>query len=350
MFHCLYIPYSFSRGCCIFIVSAPVFGHDSEQKMSPSSKSIEVIEPKVTVCVITFNQSSYIEKCLQSLVMQKTDFPFEIIVADDCSTDGTREIIEKFAEQYPDLIRTIFQPINTGGSRNNLEVHAAARGDYVAHLDGDDYALPGKLQAQVEVLENDQNCTVVWHLVDYFNDYQEYCEGTTADFSFFRNGKIELKDALRLGFIGVYSSIMYRRSARTILSPDRIALDLYLTWDLMSKGHGYMVSSVYGRYRVASSGSISVTSKARVNKLAIEHANEFASNRPNNKADLLVWAICRAIVEMKNFRFATFDFFVFAWSIRGWISPIEVFQNLSRMRRTQVQWTVQRRRNKNTEA
>lgn len=301
--------------------------------------------PKVSVCVITFNQSSYIKKCLQSLVTQQTNFPFEIIIADDCSTDGTREIVEDFVENYPDLIRALFQPINTGGSRNNLEVHNSARGEYVAHLDGDDYALPGKLQAQVDILDREKNCSAVWHLVDYFDDHNRYCAGTTADLSSFRDGKVELCDALRLGFIGVYSSVMYRRSVRTIISPERRILDLHLTWDLLSKGHGHVINTVYGCYRVASSGSITATSRSRVSKLAIEHAGEFFRTHPENREDLLVWALCFAIVEIKNFRSSAFDFLKFAYSVRTFVSPTLIFLNLSRMRSIQVKWKQKRCQN-----
>jgi len=110
--------------------------------------------PKVSVCVITYNQEKYIRQCLQSIVDQETDFDFEVIVGEDCSTDGTRAIVQEFSEKFPNIVKPIYQKKNIdGGGYNFLTVHRAARGEYVAHIDGDDFALPGKLQAQANILE-----------------------------------------------------------------------------------------------------------------------------------------------------------------------------------------------------
>jgi glycosyltransferase involved in cell wall biosynthesis len=300
------------------------------------------VRPKVSVCVITYNQERYIRECLQSLVTQQTNFPFEVIVGDDCSTDGTRAIVQEFVELYPAIVRPVFQPTNTGGSRNNLEVHAAARGEYVAHVDGDDYALPGKLQAQADILDRDPRCNAVWHPVDFFDDAGAFCSGNTADLSSFTDGRVEFADAIRLGFVGVYSAIMYRRSARTLVDPGRRILDLYLTWDTLSSGHGHMLAPVYGRYRVASSGSLTQASQLRVRRLAIEHAIEFLARCPAHKRDFLIWALSCAVVDAKSRRRSALEFLSLAWRARAWIAPGEVFTNLRRMRRTQVQWRRQR--------
>ena len=147
-------------------------------------------KPKVSVCIITYNQEKYIRQCLQSIIDQETNFDFEVIVGDDCSTDGTRTIVQEFVERYPSIIKTIVQEKNTGGSKNNLDVHAAAIGKYVAHVDGDDYTLPGKLQLQANVLDADLMCTAVWHRVDYFNDMGDFCSGKSADQSIFKKGSL----------------------------------------------------------------------------------------------------------------------------------------------------------------
>ncbi len=129
--------------------------------MISSSKNIPM--PTVSVCVITYNHEKYLRQCLQSIVDQETDFDFELIVADDCSTDNTRELIEEFSRKYPTMVRGIFQNSNTGGTKNYLDVHAAARGKYVAHMDGDDYALPTKLQKQVDAFRRDSDLSMVVH-------------------------------------------------------------------------------------------------------------------------------------------------------------------------------------------
>lgn len=121
--------------------------------------------PKVSVCVVTYNQEKYIRQCLQSIVDQKTNFDFEVIIGEDCSTDGTRSIVMEFEAKYPDIVNPIYHEKNAGGSgtNNHLAVYGTARGKYIAHMDGDDYMLPGKLQIQFDELENNPDCTICVH-------------------------------------------------------------------------------------------------------------------------------------------------------------------------------------------
>jgi glycosyltransferase involved in cell wall biosynthesis len=308
-----------------------------------SLRATERASPKVSVCVITYNQEQYIGECLQSLVEQRTNFDFEIIVGDDCSTDGTHGIILDFARRYPHLIRTNFQPYNTGGSKNNLEVHAAARGDYVAHIDGDDYALPGRLQAQADVLDTDHGCNAVWHLVDFFDDLGGFCSGDTADLSMFPMGKVSFDNAIRLGYVGVYSSLMYRRSALTPIETDRNILDLYFTWDTLSKGHGMILNKVFGRYRVASTGSLQAKSSSRVRDVGIEHAYEFLTRHLEHRRDFMIWALTSALISITSRHGGAFDYLRLAWRARTWIGLTEVGSNLLNMRRARVKWPEERR-------
>lgn len=97
----------------------------------------------VSVCVVTYNQKEYIGECLESLVTQQTNFSFEILVGDDASTDGTDQIIQKYYDKYPNIIVPIFRQNNIGAVRNIIDIYKKASGQYIAHLDGDDLALPG---------------------------------------------------------------------------------------------------------------------------------------------------------------------------------------------------------------
>ena len=121
------------------------------------------VKPKLSVCVVTYNQENYIRQCLQSLVDQVVDFRFEIIVGDDKSTDGTSKIVKEFSDNYPDLVFPIFHSENVGAVKNFVDVHDATSGDYIAHVDGDDFALPGKLQSQVDFLDRNPECSLVAH-------------------------------------------------------------------------------------------------------------------------------------------------------------------------------------------
>ena len=131
-------------------------------------KPVNTIEPIVSVCVITYQHADYIEKCLEGILMQKTDFPFEIIVGEDESTDGTREICKDYAEKYPDRIRLFLRDRRTSGifneegkrvgGYNGKWNRRSAKGKYFAICDGDDYWTdPEKLQKQISFLEKNSN-------------------------------------------------------------------------------------------------------------------------------------------------------------------------------------------------
>lgn len=122
--------------------------------------------PKVSVCVITYNQEKYLHRCLQSIVDQETDFEFEVIVGDDCSTDGTPMILREFAARYPELIKPIYNENNLGYYKNYALVHAEAQAAYVAHCDGDDFWYPGKLKDQVDFLDQNPDVAAVFSNAD----------------------------------------------------------------------------------------------------------------------------------------------------------------------------------------
>lgn len=121
---------------------------------------------KVSVPIITYNQAKFIGKAIESVLAQKTDFEFEILVGDDLSNDGTREIISDYASRYPDKIIPVLHPKNLGrnGMFNTLETYKLAKGEYIACMDGDDYWTdPLKLQKQVDFLETHPSFSVCFH-------------------------------------------------------------------------------------------------------------------------------------------------------------------------------------------
>jgi len=122
-------------------------------------------EIQVSVCVVTYNQEEYIAECLESLVHQVTNFKFEIIVGEDCSTDNTRSIVQQYVEKYPNLIVPLFHQNNVGAAENVLQVYKKAKGKYIAHIDGDDMALPNKLQKQFDTMEKNPQAIICSHNV-----------------------------------------------------------------------------------------------------------------------------------------------------------------------------------------
>ena len=121
---------------------------------------------KVSVIFITYNHGKYVEKALRSILEQETNFPFEVVVGDDMSTDDTRSIIENVAKTYPDRqVRFVKREKNTGRPTLNVyETTYECSGEYLAYLEGDDYWIgKDKLQKQVDFLENHKEYIAVTH-------------------------------------------------------------------------------------------------------------------------------------------------------------------------------------------
>ncbi|MFT7363861.1 MAG: glycosyltransferase involved in cell wall biosynthesis [Algoriphagus sp.] len=128
----------------------------------PASKQETIVVPLVSICVQTYQQEKYIGQCLESLLAQQCDFPFEIILGEDHSTDQTRAICHDFAAKYPNTIRLflrdkkdkIFIRGQKTGRSNFLANLKAAKGKYITLCDGDDYWINDrKLQLQVDFME-----------------------------------------------------------------------------------------------------------------------------------------------------------------------------------------------------
>lgn len=130
---------------------------------------------KVSVCVPTYNHENYIASMLEGALMQRTNFPFEIVVGDDASTDRTQEIIRRFEVENPGRIRSFLHIENQGpaepkefaGRNNVLALLKACRGEYVAMCEGDDYWTdPFKLQKQVDFLDANPDYAICHHHVE----------------------------------------------------------------------------------------------------------------------------------------------------------------------------------------
>ncbi len=174
----------------------------------------------VTIRCVTYNHVNYIRKCLEGFVMQQTDFPFEAIVHDDASTDGTTEIVREFAEKYPTIIKPLYEQENQWSKHNGSiakVMDANTRGKYIAPCDGDDYWTdPYKLQKQVDFLEEHPDFTLVHTGFNYIN--MEGLSISIPDEPLYR----KLKDSIRNGFVWhrllihssfiLYSTILMRAS------------------------------------------------------------------------------------------------------------------------------------------
>lgn len=109
----------------------------------------------ISVIVCTYNQEKYLAQALDSVLMQKCDEPYEILIGDDCSTDGTSKIADDYRSRYPGIIHVIRPANNTGASHNIVRLMNSAKGEYLAICDGDDYWLRDDvLQKQLNIFRS----------------------------------------------------------------------------------------------------------------------------------------------------------------------------------------------------
>jgi glycosyltransferase involved in cell wall biosynthesis len=124
-------------------------------------------EPLVSICCLTYNHGPYIHDAIEGFLIQKTSFPFEILIHDDASTDGTADIISEYEAKYPDIIKPIYQKENQyskGIKINATYQFPRARGKYIALCEGDDYWTDAKkLQMQVDFLESNPEFSMCFH-------------------------------------------------------------------------------------------------------------------------------------------------------------------------------------------
>lgn len=129
--------------------------------------------PLLSVCLITYNHVNFIKQAIDGVLMQKVDFAWELIIADDFSTDGTREILLEYKNKYPDFIKLILQEKNVGSAQNFIDLITVPISKYITYFDGDDYWIdPLKLQKQVDFLEANPDFAICFHKVEILENNQ----------------------------------------------------------------------------------------------------------------------------------------------------------------------------------
>lgn len=140
------------------------FGSDAMKNdvYETSDPIVLVKDPRVSVLMITYNHADYLAEAIDGVVNQKCDFPFELIIGEDASSDTTREIAIKYQERYPNIIRVVYSASNVGMNANSLRIFTRARGKYVAYCEGDDFwCAQDKLARQVALMENDHQISII---------------------------------------------------------------------------------------------------------------------------------------------------------------------------------------------
>jgi len=119
---------------------------------------------RISVYITSYNQKEYLAGAVES-VLKQTMMPAQIILVDDCSTDGSREVIEGYASRYTDLVTPVYHAQNQGVARSRIDAVEAATGDYVSHVDGDDRFLASKLEKEAALLRQNRDVQIA------FSDY-----------------------------------------------------------------------------------------------------------------------------------------------------------------------------------
>ena len=187
-------------------------------------KSENIISnPEISIVVCAYNRKNYIGQCLDSILAQKRDFPIEIIVGDDGSTDGTRDLLLEYQQKYSDIFVLLFQEKNLGLGGNWASTVKLARGKYIAYCDDDDYwHNEYKLCKQKEVLDNHLEIGLV------HTDYRTIDEQGQITEKQIKN--IEDDDLIQLFFRGKYVCIICTVLFRKQLLDKYVNLDDYITF------------------------------------------------------------------------------------------------------------------------
>jgi glycosyltransferase involved in cell wall biosynthesis len=166
---------------------------------------------KLSVLLMTYNHAPFVEQAVRSVLDQRTSFPFEVVIAEDGSTDDTAAIVSRFESEQPDRVRVLSRGRNLGLTANFLDAYTQCRGAYVATLDGDDYwTAPDKLQRQVDFLDQNSQFSFCFHNVRVISDQsgedgQEI--GATAD----GQTIFELEDLVKGNFVPFGSVVARNR-------------------------------------------------------------------------------------------------------------------------------------------
>ena len=203
----------------------------------------------LSVCIRVHNQERFIRQAIESVLMQKTMFPFEIIISDDCSTDGSKDILTDYVRCYPGMIRLLESESNIGGPRNLRKVIEASDAKYVTCLDGDDYYMDSyKLQKQVEFLEDNEKYAACFHNVMNLDDKtSEKSLFLPLDFS----NVVNASDVISKPWFLPIHSVMMRREF--IFFPDwyeKVMNDDYVVnLSVVMNGPYYYMPDIMAAYR-----------------------------------------------------------------------------------------------------
>lgn len=222
-------------------------------------------KPRVSVCIASYNHSDFIEDCVESVLAQRADVQLEVLVGVDKSSDDTLQKVQALARKYSGVVECIDHVEKLPyGSDNYHLIIGKASGDYIAHLDGDDYWLPGKLDKQLRLLDACPMCSACYTNAEIIDCDENIVGMFTTD----HPQEISLSYLIERGNFLNHSSIIYRaRYKQIITSMATPFLDYQIAVALARQGNIGFVSAPYTAYRYAAPSSIRVSNNDQVREL-----------------------------------------------------------------------------------
>lgn len=242
------------------------------------------IDVTISVLMITYNHEPFLKEAIEGILMQQTDYSVELVIGEDCSTDNTLAICEKYQIKHPDIIRLLTSKRNIGMMGNFIRTIKACKGKYIAFCEGDDYWTdPYKLQKQVDFLEANPGYSICGHNVDVNVEYEKaHQAGWVGDLgiSDIKEGSYGTSDLLKGLWIGT-ASIVFRKEMlslpkwiKRVANADQVILQL-----LSLKGDLFIMRKKMAAYRRHDGGI-------------------HASDNHNYKSD---WIYAKRIFALKKF-------------------------------------------------
>jgi len=233
--------------------------------------------PLVSICCITYNHENYIREAIEGFLIQQTNFPIEIIIHDDASTDNTANIIREYEKKHPAIIKPIYQSENQwskGIKPSPTYVWPKARGKYIALCEGDDYWTdPYKLQKQVDFLETNLDFSICAHKVKVL------INNKLKEDNFLRIiPKISTQEHLARGnYLRTLSVVVRFPKNKKFVIPQGIRLGDHFLWMYISQyGKIMVLDEIMGVYRYHSKGNWSGAEKKTKIEEIITHYDVLA--------------------------------------------------------------------------
>ena len=165
----------------------------------------------VSVLVLVYNHELYLRQAMDSILMQKTQYSYRIIVGEDCSTDNSRNILMDYYKEYPDKIELILYKENVGAERNWVEVAKICSGKYIAYLEGDDYWTdPLKIEKQVSFLEKNEQYIGTAHNVRCVDKNGDFLHRDFSLYAYQESHIYDFNNVKRVEMVGQTASMLHR--------------------------------------------------------------------------------------------------------------------------------------------